>query len=210
MSMNASELIQLSPVMPVIVVHDAETAVDLARALVAGGIRTLEITLRSAAALDAIAAIQAQVPNAVVGVGTVRTPGQLEAAVHAGARFGISPGLTESLARTARDAGIPFLPGVSTASEAMRAAELGFQVQKLFPAEAVGGVALLKALHGPLPDLTFCPTGGIHAGNAAQYLALPNVGCVGGSWLTPAAAIKSRQWDAITVLARQASALSAG
>lgn len=208
--MNALELIELSPVMPVIVVRDPDTAVDLARSLVAGGIRTLEITLRSAAALEAITAIQSQVPDAVVGVGTVRTPQQLDAALRAGARFAISPGLTEELAGAARASGIPFLPGVATASEAMRAAELGFLVQKLFPAEAVGGAALLRAWHGPLPDLIFCPTGGIHAGNAAQYLALPNVGCVGGSWLTPAAAIEARQWDAITTLAREACALAAG
>ncbi|CAM3770081.1 2-dehydro-3-deoxy-phosphogluconate aldolase OS=Castellaniella defragrans (strain DSM / CCUG 39792 / 65Phen) OX=1437824 GN=BN940_05171 PE=3 SV=1 [Castellaniella denitrificans] len=209
MPMNALELFELSPVMPVIVVRDPDTAVELARALVAGGVRTLEITLRSAAALDAIAAIRDRVPDAVVGVGTVRTPQQLDAAVHAGARFGVSPGLTEDLALAARASGIPFLPGVSTASEAMRAAELGFLVQKLFPAEAVGGAALLKAWHGPLPDLIFCPTGGIHAGNAARYLALPNVGCVGGSWLTPAAAVDARQWDAVTALAREACALAA-
>jgi 2-dehydro-3-deoxyphosphogluconate aldolase/(4S)-4-hydroxy-2-oxoglutarate aldolase len=196
--MNALELIELSPVMPVIVVRDPDTAVDLARSLVAGGIRTLEITLRSAAALEAITAIQSQVPDAVVGVGTVRTPQQLDAALRAGARFAISPGLTEELAGAARASGIPFLPGVATASEAMRAAELGFLVQKLFPAEAVG------------QKIKFCPTGGIHAGNAAQYLALPNVGCIGGSWLTPAAAIEARQWDAITALAREACALAAG
>ena len=206
--MNALELIEISPVMPVIVVRDADTAVDLARALVAGGVRTLEITLRSAAALDAITAIGEQVPEAIVGVGTVRTPQQLEAALRAGARFGISPGLTENLAHAVQDAGIPFLPGVATVSEAMRAADLGFMVQKLFPAEAVGGAALLKAWHGPLPDLIFCPTGGIHAGNAAQYLALPNVGCVGGSWLTPAAAIEAGDWGTITALAREACALA--
>ena len=206
--MNALELIELSPVMPVIVVRDADAAVDLARALVAGGVRTLEITLRSAAALDAITAIGDQVPEAIVGVGTVRTPEQLDAALRAGARFGISPGLTEPLARAARDSGLPFLPGVATVSEAMRAADLGFMVQKLFPAEAIGGAALLKAWHGPLPDLIFCPTGGIHAGNAAQYLALPNVGCVGGSWLTPSAAVEARQWDTITALAREACALA--
>lgn len=210
MPMNALELIELSPVMPVIVIRDPGTAVDLARALVAGGIRTLEITLRSAAALDAIAAIQDQVPEAVVGAGTVRTPQQLDDALRAGARFGISPGLTDDLAHAAQATGIPFLPGVATASEAMRAAELGFRVQKLFPAEAVGGEALLKAWQGPLPDLIFCPTGGIHAGNAARYLALPNVGCVGGSWLTPASAVEARQWDAITALAREACALAAG
>ena len=206
--MNALELIELSPVMPVIVVRDPETAVDLARALVAGGVRTLEITLRSSAALEAITAIQAEVPEAVVGVGTVRTPQQLASALRAGARFGISPGLTEDLAHAVRESGIPFLPGVATASEAMRAAELGFGVQKLFPAEAVGGAALLKAWQGPLPELIFCPTGGIHAGNAGQYLALSNVGCVGGSWLTPASAIEGREWDTITALAREACALA--
>lgn len=207
--MNALELVKLSPVMPVIVVQDADTAVGLARALVKGGIRTLEITLRSTAALDAITAIRDQVPEALVGVGTVRTPRQLDTAQRAGACFGISPGLTDTLARAALDSGLPFLPGVSTASEAMRAAELGFGVQKLFPAETVGGVALLKAWHGPLPDLTFCPTGGIHAGNAAAYLALPNVACVGGSWIAPAAAVQNHQWDAITDLAREACALAA-
>ncbi|MGB6007567.1 bifunctional 4-hydroxy-2-oxoglutarate aldolase/2-dehydro-3-deoxy-phosphogluconate aldolase [Castellaniella sp.] len=206
--MNALELLAYSPVMPVIVIQDTESAVDLARALVTGGIRSLEITLRSPAALDAIRAIRDQVPDALVGVGTVRTPGQLDAALQAGACFGVSPGLTPALARAAQAAGIPFLPGVATASEAMQAADWGFTVQKLFPAEAVGGAALLKAWHGPLPDLRFCPTGGIHAGNAAGYLALPNVGCVGGSWLTPAQAVAERDWDAITQLARQACALA--
>lgn len=206
--MNALELLAYSPVMPVIVIQDTESAVDLARALVAGGIRSLEITLRSPAALDAIRVIRDQVPDALVGVGTVRTPSQLEAALQAGACFGVSPGLTPALAQSAQSAGIPFLPGVATASEAMQAADWGFNVQKLFPAEAVGGAALLKAWHGPLPDLMFCPTGGIHAGNAASYLALPNVGCVGGSWLTPAQAVVNRDWDVITQLARQACSLA--
>jgi 2-dehydro-3-deoxyphosphogluconate aldolase/(4S)-4-hydroxy-2-oxoglutarate aldolase len=206
--MNALELLSHSPVMPVIVIQDTASAVDLARALVAGGIRSLEVTLRSAAALDAIRAIRDQVPDALVGVGTVRTPRQLDDALRAGACFGVSPGLTSDLARAARSAAIPFLPGVATASEAMQAADLGFTVQKLFPAEAVGGAALLKAWHGPLPDLMFCPTGGIHAGNAAGYLALPNVGCVGGSWLTPSQAVAGRDWNAITQLALQACALA--
>ncbi|WP_322999891.1 bifunctional 4-hydroxy-2-oxoglutarate aldolase/2-dehydro-3-deoxy-phosphogluconate aldolase [Castellaniella sp.] len=206
--MNALELLAHSPVMPVIVIQDTESAVDLARALVAGGIRSLEITLRSPAALDAIRVIRDQVPGALVGVGTVRTPDQLQAALQAGACFGVSPGLTPALAQAAQSAGIPFLPGVATASEAMQAADWGFNVQKLFPAEAVGGAALLKAWHGPLPDLMFCPTGGIHAGNAASYLALPNVGCVGGSWLTPAQAVVNRDWDVITQLARQACSLA--
>ncbi len=206
--MNALELLRHSPVMPVIVVQDTASAVDLARALVAGGIRSLEITLRSPAALGAIRAIRDQVPDALVGVGTVRTPQQLEDALQAGACFGVSPGLTHHLAQAARSAGIPFLPGVATASEAMQAAEWGFTVQKLFPAEAAGGVALLKAWRGPLPDLMFCPTGGIHAGNAANYLTLPNVGCVGGSWLTPAQAVADREWNTITRLAQQACALA--
>lgn len=206
--MNALELLAYSPVMPVIVIQDTDSAVDLAQALVAGGIRSLEITLRSPAALDAIRLIRKQVPDALVGVGTVRTTQQLDAALQAGAAFGVSPGLTATLAQAARSAGIPFLPGVSTASEAMQAAEWGFTVQKLFPAEAVGGTALLKAWHGPMPDLKFCPTGGIHADNAANYLRLPNVGCVGGSWLTPAQAVANQDWDAITQLARQASALA--
>lgn len=205
--MNTLELLELSPAMPVIVIHDIDTAVDLARALVAGGVRALEITLRSDLALQAITRIGQEVPDAVVGVGTVRTPAQLEAAIRAGARFGVSPGFTTSLAQAVQAHAIPFLPGVATASEALRAAELGFTCQKLFPAEAVGGVALLKSWYGPLPDLMYCPTGGIHADNAADYLALPNVKCIGGSWLTPAKAIAARQWSVITDLARQACAL---
>ncbi len=205
--MNALELLQQSPVMPVIVIKDLDTAVDLARALVAGGVRSLEITLRSDAALQAISLISQAVPDALVGVGTVRGARQLDAAIEAGARFAVSPGLTPDLAQAARQAGIPFLPGIATPSESMYAADQGFIVQKLFPAEAVGGTALLKALYGPLPDIVFCPTGGINAANAAQYLALPNVKCVGGSWLTPDAAIAGKDWSAITELARQACLL---
>ncbi|HEX7387306.1 MAG TPA: bifunctional 4-hydroxy-2-oxoglutarate aldolase/2-dehydro-3-deoxy-phosphogluconate aldolase [Castellaniella sp.] len=202
--MNPTELVDLSPVIPVIVIDDLATSVDLARALVAGGVRALEVTLRSPAALEAIRAIHGQVPEAVVGVGTVRTAQQLDAAISAGARFGVSPGLTEDLARAATGCGIPFLPGVATASEAMRAAELGFNVLKLFPAEAVGGIPLLKSWFGPLPELRFCPTGGIHAANMGAYLALPNVRCVGGSWLTPKEAILHHDWESITTLARHA------
>lgn len=204
--MNALQLLESGPVIPVIVVHNAGIAPDLARALVAGGVRILEVTLRSPAALDAIRAIRDQVPEAVVGAGTVRTPQQLDAALQAGAVFGVSPGLTEDLARAARTADIPFLPGVATISEVMRAIEQGFRALKLFPAEAAGGTALLKAWAGPLPDPVFCPTGGVNAANMARYLALPNVRCVGGSWLTPQAAIDARQWGAITQLARSAVA----
>lgn len=205
--MNALELLAHSPVMPVIVIRDIDAAIDLAQALVAGGVRSLEITLRSEAALQAITLINQAVPDALVGVGTLRNARQLDAAIEAGARFGVSPGLTPELAQAARQSGIPFLPGVATASESMAAADQGFMVQKLFPAEAVGGVALLKSLYGPLPDIVFCPTGGIHAGNAAQYLALPNVKCVGGSWLTPDAAVAAKQWSTITALAQQACTL---
>jgi len=205
--MNALELLEQSPVMPVIVIKDIDTAVELAQALVAGGVRSLEITLRSDTALQAITLISQSVPDALVGVGTVRSAKQLEAAIAAGARFGVSPGLTAEIAQAARTSGIPFLPGVTTASESMYAADQGFKVQKLFPAEAVGGVALLKALQGPLPDIVFCPTGGINAANAGQYLALSNVKCVGGSWLTPEAAVAGRQWDEITRLAQQACAI---
>lgn len=205
--MNALELLRASPVMPVIVIKELDSAVELARALVAGGVRSLEITLRSEAALQAIRLISDSVPDALVGVGTVRSPAQLEAAIEAGAQFAVSPGLTPDLAAAARGCGLPFLPGVATPGEAMWAAEQGFAVQKLFPAAAIGGVALLKALHGPLPELRYCPTGGIHAGNARDYLALPNVECVGGSWLTPESAVEGRRWDQITELARQACRL---
>ncbi|MBV6271323.1 bifunctional 4-hydroxy-2-oxoglutarate aldolase/2-dehydro-3-deoxy-phosphogluconate aldolase [Alcaligenaceae bacterium CGII-47] len=205
--MNALELLAHSPVMPVIVVHDIDSAIELAQALVAGGICSLEITLRSDAALSAISLISQAVPGALVGAGTLRNARQLDAAIEAGARFGVSPGLTPELAQAARQSGIPFLPGAATASEAMAAADQGFIAQKLFPAEAVGGVALLKSLYGPLPDIVFCPTGGIHADNAAQYLALPNVRCVGGSWLTPNTVVAAKQWSTITALARQACTL---
>lgn len=204
--MNALELLEQSRVMPVIVIKDIDTAVDLARALAKGGVRTLEITLRSDAALEAIRLITQAVPEALVGAGTVRTPAQFDAALSAGASFCVSPGLTPQLAEAARQSGVPFLPGIATASESMFAADQGFDVQKLFPAEAIGGMGLLKALYGPLPDIVFCPTGGIHADNARQYLALPNVKCVGGSWLTPETAVARRQWDAITALAREAAA----
>jgi len=207
--MNALELLQHSPVMPVIVVKNIDIAVDLARALVAGGIRSLEVTLRSNVALEAIRVMSEAVPEALVGVGTVRSPRQLEAALNAGAKFGVSPGLTPELAQAAVASGVPFLPGVATASESMYAADQGFSEQKLFPAEAVGGMALLKALHGPLPDISFCPTGGVNASNAASYIALPNVKCVGGSWLTPDDAVAGRQWDVITGLAKEACALLA-
>jgi len=206
--MDALTLLRQGPVMPVIVVNDAAVAVDLARALVAGGIRTLEITLRTKAALAAMRRIRDEVPDAIVGAGTVRTRAHLEAALDAGAQFGISPGLTPELAAAARASGVPFIPGIATPSEAMHAQDEGFNILKLFPAEAVGGIKLLKALAGPLPELRFCPTGGIDINSAPNYLALPNVLCVGGSWLTPDDAIAAQDWARITALAQQASALA--
>lgn len=196
------------PVVPVIVIDDAGLAVDLAHALVEGGIRVLEVTLRTPAALEAIRRIADAVPEAIVGAGTLLNRSQLDAAVDAGSRFGISPGFTPELAAAARAARLPFLPGIATPSEAMRARDEGFSVLKLFPAEAVGGVKLLKALSSPLADIAFCPTGGIDLASAPNYLKLPNVLAVGGSWLTPADALAARDWTRITALAREASQLA--
>jgi 2-dehydro-3-deoxyphosphogluconate aldolase/(4S)-4-hydroxy-2-oxoglutarate aldolase len=205
--MDALTLLRQGPVVPVIVIDDPAVAVDLAHALVAGGIRVLEVTLRTKAALAAIRRMRDEVPDAIVGAGTLLTRPQVEAAVDAGAQFGISPGLTPELAAAARSAGLTFIPGIATPAEAMRAEDEGFSVQKLFPAEAVGGVKLLKALAGPLPNLRYCPTGGIDIARAPEYLKLPNVMCVGGSWLTPADAVAARDWDRITQLAREAALL---
>ncbi|MBA4709738.1 MULTISPECIES: bifunctional 4-hydroxy-2-oxoglutarate aldolase/2-dehydro-3-deoxy-phosphogluconate aldolase [Aquitalea] len=206
--MDALTLLRQGPVVPVIVVNDAAVAVDLARALVDGGIRVLEVTLRTKAALAAMRRMRDEVPGAIVGAGTLRNRAQLEAALDAGAQFGVSPGLTPELASAARNANLTLLPGVATASEAMRAQDEGFDILKLFPAEAVGGIKLLKSLAGPLPDLRFCPTGGIDLVKAKEYLALQNVLAVGGSWLTPEDAIANRDWARITELAKQASALA--
>lgn len=206
--MDALTLLRQGPVVPVIVIDDPAVAVDLAHALVAGGIRVLEVTLRTKAALAAIRRMRDEVPDAIVGAGTLRTRPQVEASVDAGAQFGISPGLTPELAAAARSAALTFIPGIATPAEAMRAEDEGFLVQKLFPAEAVGGVKLLKSLAGPFPNLRYCPTGGIDLARAPEYLKLPNVMCVGGSWLTPADALAARDWDRITQLAREASQLA--
>ncbi|MDY7093913.1 MAG: bifunctional 4-hydroxy-2-oxoglutarate aldolase/2-dehydro-3-deoxy-phosphogluconate aldolase [Acidobacteriota bacterium] len=200
-----AELLSRAPVLPVLVVKQADDAVPLARALAAGGLPILEITLRTVDALEAVRRIAAEVPEAVVGVGTVTHPAQLDEAAKAGARFAVSPGLPPTLAAAASDAPIPLLPGVQTATEAMAAQDLGFHLLKLFPASVAGGVAALKALGGPLPDLRFCPTGGISAATFRDYLALPNVICVGGSWVAPAAAVAARDWQGITLLAKEAS-----
>ena len=205
--MNTRELLNISPVIPVMVIDDLDSAVDLAQALVAGGIRVLEITLRSPVALAAIRRIRDQVPAAVVGAGTLTRPEHVQAAKDAGAVFGVSPGLTPALAQAVQASGLPLLPGVATASELMAAQAAGFDTFKLFPAQAVGGVALLQALHGPFAEARFCPTGGINPDNAPAYLSLPNVLAVGGSWLTPKAVVAAHDWAQITALAQAAARL---
>lgn len=207
--MNAREVCLLAPVIPVLTIEDEAAAVPLARALVRGGLPALEVTLRTPAALGAIRAM-AGVDGAVVGAGTLLSPGDIGAATEAGACFGVSPGLTPALAEAAKASGLPFLPGVATPGEAMAAAELGFETLKFFPAEANGGTAALSAWAAPLSALRFCPTGGVGPGNAPAYLALPNVLCVGGSWVAPRQAVAAGDWQRIEALAREAAALSRG
>lgn len=201
------EVMGSSPVMPVIVIERLEDAVPLARALVAGGVRVLEVTLRTDCALAAIRAISDAVPDAIVGAGTILNERDLQAAGAAGARFGVSPGATPTLLRAARDAGWTFLPGVITPSEAMVALDAGFDALKFFPAVPAGGVEMLKAIGGPLPQLRFCPTGGISPATAADFLALGNVACIGGSWLAPKSLVAAGDWDAIQQRARQSTLL---
>ncbi|WP_440071649.1 bifunctional 4-hydroxy-2-oxoglutarate aldolase/2-dehydro-3-deoxy-phosphogluconate aldolase [Streptosporangium sp. OZ121] len=200
-------LLDIAPVVPVVVIDDPETAVPLARALVAGGLPVIEVTLRTPAALDAIARIAAEVPEAVIGAGTIRTPADVAASVAAGSKFLVSPGTTPGLVDAMEVSGVPFLPGVATASEVMALAERGVTEMKFFPAEAAGGLPYLKALGGPLPQVRFCPTGGIKLATAPDYLALPNVGCVGGTWLTPADALAIGDYARIEKLATEAAAL---
>jgi 2-dehydro-3-deoxyphosphogluconate aldolase/(4S)-4-hydroxy-2-oxoglutarate aldolase len=204
------DLLSLSPVVPVVVLDDAADAVPLARALARGGVPIMEITLRTPAGLEAIARVAAEVPETTVGAGTVTTPEEATAARRAGARFIVTPGATDRLVGAVLDTGLPFLAGASTLSEILRLREHGQQAMKFFPAEPSGGTAYLRAVAGPVPDVRFCPTGGISRGNAAEYLALPNVGCVGGSWLTPAAAVRAGDWAEIERLAAEASTLAAG
>jgi 2-dehydro-3-deoxyphosphogluconate aldolase/(4S)-4-hydroxy-2-oxoglutarate aldolase len=200
-------LAEHGPVIPVIVLHKVEHAVPLAEALVAGGVKVLEVTLRTAVALRAIEAIAKAVPQALLGAGTLRNAADVRAARDAGCVFGVSPGYTSAIGAACRDAQLPLLPGVSSAGEVMCANDDGLRFLKFFPAVPAGGVAMLKALHGPFPDVVFCPTGGITADNAAQFLALPNVRVCGGSWLTPADAMEQGDWARITRLAREAGAL---
>jgi 2-dehydro-3-deoxyphosphogluconate aldolase/(4S)-4-hydroxy-2-oxoglutarate aldolase len=205
-SSRTAEICALAPVVPVLVVDDAATATDLARALVAGGLPALEVTLRTPAALEAIRAMAA-VPGGVVGAGTLLTPEDVRAAKAAGARFGVSPGATDRLLDACEAEGLPLLPGAATASEAMRLLERGYTALKFFPAEVAGGAAALKAIGAPIPQLHFCPTGGVSLANAPDYLALPNVMCVGGSWVAPKAMVAGRDWAGIERLAREAAAL---
>ena len=210
MNLTALQVMRDAPVIPVIVIHDIAQAVPLARALVAGGIRMLEVTLRTPQGLAAIEAIAREVPEAVAGAGTVRSAADVADVAKAGAKFAVSPGYTRSIGKACADAGLPLLPGVATGSEILLAQEDGLAAMKFFPALQAGGIAMLKAWHGPFGEVMFCPTGGIHAGNAAEFLGLPNVACVGGSWLTPADAVARGDWAGITELARQASSLPRG
>jgi 2-dehydro-3-deoxyphosphogluconate aldolase / (4S)-4-hydroxy-2-oxoglutarate aldolase len=208
--MRASDLDSLlagTPVVPVLVIDSVATALPLARALVDGGLRVLEITLRTPAALDVIRALAAEVEGAVVGAGTVLTAGQYQDAERAGARFVVSPGATDALLAAAAASAVPFLPGAATASEVMGLLEQGYRCLKFFPAEPAGGVAYLEALAAPLPEARFCPTGGIDPIKARTYLSLPNVLCVGGSWVAPKDALAAADWPRITSLARAAAAL---
>jgi 2-dehydro-3-deoxyphosphogluconate aldolase/(4S)-4-hydroxy-2-oxoglutarate aldolase len=198
------EILKSGPVVPVLVIENIEHAVPLARALLAGGIKVLEITLRSEMAVEAIRRVSKQVPEAIVGAGTVTTPEDLQAVTEAGAVFAISPGLTPALLTAASQGSIALIPGISTPSELMVGMEKGYTEFKFFPAEAAGGVSILKAIGGPFPQITFCPTGGISLKNFNDYLILDNVACVGGSWIVPAASVERENWQSITALARDA------
>jgi 2-dehydro-3-deoxyphosphogluconate aldolase/(4S)-4-hydroxy-2-oxoglutarate aldolase len=205
---TALQVMQDAPVIPVIVLHDVAHAVPMARALVAGGVRMLEVTLRTPQALACMEAIARDVPEAVVGAGTVRNPAEAQSAARAGARFAVSPGYTSRVGQACRDLGLPLLPGVATGSEIMMALEDGFTQLKFFPALQAGGPAMLKAWSGPFGEVRFCPTGGVTLQNAHEFLALPNVVCVGGSWLVPTDALAAGDWARITRLASETAALA--
>lgn len=204
---TAADVLDLAPVVPVVALDDVAHAVPLAEALLRGGIRTIEVTLRTPAGLPAIERIAAEVPEMVAGAGTITEPGQAKRAADAGARYLVTPGTTDRLLDDIDASGVPYLAGAGTVSEAMRLAERGATAMKFFPAEPSGGVPFLKAIAGPLPDLKFCPTGGISPQTALNYLALPNVGCVGGSWLAPKDLLAAGDWARIEQLAREAAAL---
>ncbi|WP_299080781.1 bifunctional 4-hydroxy-2-oxoglutarate aldolase/2-dehydro-3-deoxy-phosphogluconate aldolase [uncultured Paraglaciecola sp.] len=204
--MTSQEIFSQGPVVPVLVIKDVEHAVPLAKALIAGGIKVLEVTLRTEAALEVITRIATEVPEAIIGAGTVTNRSQLQQVIEAGAKFAISPGLTTDLLKAGNEGSIALIPGISSISELMTAADHGYTHLKFFPAEASGGVTALKAIGGPFPDIKFCPTGGISPKNYNDYLALPNVCCAGGSWLAPEEAMINGEWDKITELANQAVA----
>lgn len=208
MSAVVGSVLDVAPVIPVVVIEEVATAVPLARALLDGGIGIIEVTLRSARALDAIAAIADQVPQILVGAGTICSAAQARAAAGAGAQLLVSPGSTDRLTEAMQDQGLPFLAGCATPSEMLRLLERGITEAKLFPATVVGGAALLRAVQGPLPQMRFCPTGGITPDSASEFLSLPNVGCVGGTWLTPPGALATGDWAAVRSLAEQACQLS--
>jgi 2-dehydro-3-deoxyphosphogluconate aldolase / (4S)-4-hydroxy-2-oxoglutarate aldolase len=206
-SPNIRDIMAISTVIPVLTIQRLEHAVPLAEALVRGGLRVLEVTLRTSCALEAIRAIRAAVPDAIVGGGTLTRARDFSACAAAGAQFGVTPGLTTELIAAAAKSGFPLLPGIMTPGELIAARAAGFDACKLFPAQQAGGVGMIKALGGPFPDHVFCPTGGVTRANAVEYLALPNVLCVGGSWITPAAAMAIADWATIESLAREAAAL---
>jgi 2-dehydro-3-deoxyphosphogluconate aldolase / (4S)-4-hydroxy-2-oxoglutarate aldolase len=205
--MKPAELASHGPVIPVVVIHRVSDAVPLARALVDGGVRVLEVTLRTPVALACMREIAASVPEAIVGAGTLRSAADVRAARDAGCCFGVSPGYSADIGRACIAMGLPLLPGVATASEVMAASAAGHTLLKFFPATAAGGIPMLKALAGPFPELSFCPTGGLTAESTPQYLALPNVAVCGGSWLTPPEAVQAQDWARITALARAAVAM---
>ena len=206
--MNIRSILALAPVVPVLTIEHIDHAVPLARALCAGGLRVLEVTLRTPAALTAIEAMRNAVPEAVVGVGTLARPGDFATAGDAGAQFGVSPGLTAEMTAAARSASFPMLPGIMTPTELIAGLGWGYDTFKLFPAQQAGGIGMLKALGAPFPDVVFCPTGGITRATAPEFLALPNVACVGGSWVAPADKIRAGDWAAIEQLAKDAASLA--
>ena len=207
--MTTDIILEKASVVPVLEVQDLSSAAPLARALAAGGMTVVELTLRTACGLDAVAEMKSAAPELIVGMGTLRTPQDAENSLKAGAEFLVTPGTTPDLLKALADTGLPCMPGVATASEAMLAQTYGFNALKFFPAEQSGGVKWVKSIAGPLPDITWCPSGGINAEKAAEYLVLKNVACVGGSWVAPKAAVSGGDWDAITANARQAMDLKA-
>ncbi len=201
---NVADIFATSPIVPVLVIHDIDHAIPLAKALIAGGISVLEVTLRTPVALDVIRLIATELPDAMIGAGTVTNAQQLQQVTDAGAKFAISPGMTAELLSAGQAGTIPLIPGISSTSDLMKGKDAGYTHLKFFPAEAVGGVKAIKSIAGPFPDMIFCPTGGISPANYLDYLALPNIPCVGGSWVAPDELVKNGDWDGITELARVA------